>query len=146
MPSEHPVPRRSLDGAYGSVADPDGIALYGSASSLQALATAIRAEDPAEFVLATPPDEIVEARRLDVIRIRVERDRAVELRVNEGAVEIVGAPASLSKLAATLENLAEEDPFLGIVSRHVDIEHFPGHAWLAQESSWMTVTLLAVPE
>ena len=49
-------------------------------------------------------------------------------------------------LAASVENLAVDDPFGGVVARHIDVEYFPGHAFLSETFAWMTVTLLAIPE
>jgi hypothetical protein len=45
-------------------------------------------------------------------------------------------------LGATLENLALESGVEGPIPRHVDLEYFPGHSFLAERSMWLSVFLL----
>jgi hypothetical protein len=132
-----------LPDAYATVASDGGIALYGTAKSLVRLASRIRDDGLAE--LASPPPEVIEAMPLDAVRV-VSARGPVELQVVGRTVEVAGDSESRSKLAASVENLAADVPFGGEVARHIDIEHFPGHGFLSENSTWMTVTLLAIPD
>lgn len=134
---------RVLAGAYASLTADNGIALYGSADSLRNLANIIRNGAPAGIDLSPLPDEVLEKGPLSRIRV-LAGDGPIELRVTGEAIEIVGGTAALTKLAASLENLADTPEFGGEVPRHVDFEYFPGHSFLAEGSAWMTVTLLPV--
>lgn len=131
-----------LTNAYATAASDGGIALYGTAESLTRLATRIGSEGVVE--LATPPAETVEAAVLQVVRV-VNARGPIELRVIGQTIEIAGDSASRAHLAASVENLAVDDPFGGVVARHIDVAYFPGHGFLAETSAWMTVILLATP-
>ena len=61
-------------------------------------------------------------------------------------VEVEGGDNPRAKLAASIENLATSPAFGGMVARHIDVEYFAGHGFLAEASAWMTVTLLAAPD
>jgi hypothetical protein len=133
----------TLSAAYATVASGGGIAVYGTAESLRRLASCIRSAGVAG--LPPPPAEVIEAESLQAMRV-VSAHGSVELRVVGQAIEVVGDSDSRAKLAASVESLAADDPFGGVVARHIDVEYFPGHGFLAENSAWMTVTLLATPE
>jgi hypothetical protein len=138
------MPSRALAGAYASLAEGNGIALYGSADALREVASLIRLGASAEVGLSELPEEDLEVAPLRTVRVRTTDQNSVDLTVAGDAIEIVGGTRSLEKLADTLENLAEEPAFGGEVLRHVDLEYFPGHGFLSEESTWMTVILLPV--
>jgi hypothetical protein len=133
-----------LEGACGSVTKDGGIALYGSADSLQCLATTIRAGLPVDISLPAPPDDVLEKEPLALIRVVGGDAGPIELRADGEKLEIVGGAAARAKLAASLENLASSAAFGGEVPSHVDLEYFPGHSFLRAGSTWMTITLLPV--
>jgi hypothetical protein len=132
-----------LPDAYATAASDGGIALYGTARSLARIASCIR--DDGIAGLASPPPEVVEGTPLDAVRV-VSAKGPVELRVVGRTIEVAGDCESRAKLAASVENLTADMPFGGVVARHVDVEHFPGHGFLSENSTWMTVTLLAIPD
>jgi hypothetical protein len=135
---------RVLAGAYASLTADNGIALYGSAESLRSLASIIRNGAPTDINLSAPPEEVLEEGPLRTIRLLAGDDGPVDLRVTGEAIEIAGGASAMAKLAASLENLADTPAFGGEVPRHVDLEYFPGHSFLHERSTWMTVTLLPV--
>lgn len=135
---------RALAGAYASLAQDGGIALYGSAESLQNLGDVIQAGAPTDVHLSPPPEEVLEEGPLRMIRVLVGEGGPIELRVVGETVEIVGDAAARTKLAASLKNLANTPAFGSEVARHVDLEYFPGHSFLGEGSTWMTVSLLPV--
>ncbi len=134
----------ALAGAYASLAGENGIALYGSGESLRSLASIIRVGAPAHVDLPAPPEDAVEIAPLRTIRLLRSDREPVNLRVTGKVIEIAGGVGALSKLAASLENLADTPEFGGQVPRHIDVEYFPGHGFLGEGSTWMTVTLLPV--
>jgi hypothetical protein len=89
-----------------------------------------------------PPESVVETSALRAIRVLAEGGGPIELRASGNTIVIAGGSDALGKLAATLENLAVTPQPAGEVSRHVDLEYFPGHGFLSETSMWMTVTLL----
>ena len=135
---------RRLAGAYASVSQDGGIALYGSAESLRNLADTIGGGAPADIDLSPPPEEVLEKGPLSTIRVFAGDGGLIDLRVVGESVEIVGGAAPRAKLAAGLMNLANTPAFGGEVPRHIDLEYFPGHGFLREGSTWMTVTLLPV--
>ena len=132
---------RELENAYASLADRGGIALYCSAAALRELAGVLR-EGSAEVALAAPPESVLETGPLRTIRAVQVDGALMQLRAKGETMEITGDTATFGKLAATLENLADTPQVEVDVPRHVDIEHFPGHSFLGEDSMWMTVTLL----
>ena len=134
---------RRLADAYASVASGGGIAVYGTAESLLRLAAHVQSDGVVG--LASPPAEVIEGPPLRAVRV-VSADGPVELRVDGLTIDVVGGKESRDKLAASIENLAADEPFGGVVTRHIDVEYFPGHGFLSEKSTWMTVTLLALPE
>ena len=132
-----------LHGAYATVASDGGIAVYGTAEALTRLASRIRSDGIVS--LAPPPAEVIEAASLQAVRV-VSADGPIELRVVGEAIEVAGESDCRAKLAASVENLAADRAFGGVVARHIDVEYFPGHGFLSEKSAWMTVTLLATPE
>jgi hypothetical protein len=129
--------------AYASIASQGGIALYGTAESLVRLASRIQSGGIVR--LASPPPEVIESGALHTVRV-VPGDGPVELRVARDTVEVKGGDVPRAKLAASIENLASDATFGGVVARHIDVEYFPGHGFLSERSEWMTVTLLAAPD
>jgi hypothetical protein len=128
-----------LTGAYASSGSNGGVALYGTAGSLRRLASHIRSDG--DVRLASPPPETIEAAALHTVRV-VPGDGPVELRVVGDSIEVTGRADLRAKLAASVENLASEAAFGGVVARHIDLEYFPDHGFLSERSEWMTVTLL----
>jgi hypothetical protein len=133
---------RNLSDAYASAAADGGIALYGTADSLTQLARHFRGDGIVR--LASPPAEIVETTALQAVQV-VPGEGPVELRVDGESIVVGGSDAARAKLAESVEHLADDAPFGGIVARHIDVEYYPGHGFLSELSAWMTVTLLAVP-
>lgn len=129
--------------AYATATSDRGIALYATAESLGRLADRIRSRGVVG--LATPPDEVIEATSLTLLRV-MDAPGAIELRIAGQAIEVAGDSNARTLLAATVENLAATDPFGGVVARHIDLEYFPGHPFLSETSAWMNVILLATPE
>jgi hypothetical protein len=134
----------TLAGAYASLGRDNGIALYGSAESLRTLASIIRGGEPADIDLSPPPEDALEIAPLRTIRVMTGERETLNLRVTGEAVEMAGGSGALSKLAASLENLADTPDSGGQVPRHIDLEYFPGHSFLGEGSTWMTVTLLRI--
>jgi hypothetical protein len=128
--------------AYASAAADGGIALYGTADSLMQLARIIRTGGTVP--LPAPPAEIVETKALRAVQV-VPGDGPVELRLDAETIVVGGSNEARAKLAASVENLAGDDPFGGVVARHIDVEYYRGHGFLSERSAWMTVTLLVVP-
>ena len=94
--------------------------------------------------MAVPPAEVVETRAVRAVEV-VPGDGPVELRVDAETIIVRGSDEARAKLAASVENLAGDAPFGGVVARHIDVEYYPGHGFLSEQSAWMTITLLAVP-
>jgi hypothetical protein len=138
-----PAPKE-LAGAYASLAEPEGIRLYGSAEALREVARLLGQKSPAETRLAAPPADVVEVRAIRTVRVLPADAGPIELRSNEDAIEIAGGIAARRNLAATFENLAGTPQVSSPVPRHVDLEYFPGHSFLSEDSMWMTIFL--VPE
>src|SRR6266508_113715 len=82
----------------------------------------------------------------EIVALSIRRsDAPIVIReVRDGVVVFTGTEALLDRLAAGLENLAATPASEGPVLRHIDVEYFPGHPFLAEESQWMTVMLLPV--
>jgi hypothetical protein len=133
----------TLSDAYATAASDGGIAFYGTAESLLRFASRIRDDGLAK--LAAPPHEVSEATPIDTVLV-FATEGPVELQVVGQQIEVTGDRESRAKLAASVENLAADMAFAGVVARHIDVEYFPGHGFLSKNSAWMTVTLLAVPE
>jgi hypothetical protein len=133
-----------MSGAYASLTQDGGIALYAPAESLRILADAITAGAAANIPLTAPPAEVLEKGPLRMIRLLAGEAGPVNLRVVGETIDIVGGADARAKLAASLRNLASTPAFGGEVPRHLDLEYFPGHSFLGDASTWMTVTLLPV--
>jgi hypothetical protein len=141
------VAKRELPGAYGSFADPNGVRLYGSGEAFRTLAQLVKSGSQVEVELDAPPERVVEAGPVRVLRLLAARDGPIQLTASGDTTEISGGLDARGKLAATLENLAigsasyrEQDATP--VSRHVDLEYFAGHGWLDEGSMWATLILL----
>src|SRR3989442_14724400 len=57
----------------------------------------------------------------------------------EGVLEFAVGPDARDKLAKTLTNLSLSSAPSGPVRRHVDLEYFLGHPFLADTSMWVTI-------
>jgi hypothetical protein len=107
------------------------------------MANRLRTASPTELVLATPPHEVAESGAVEAIRLLAGSEGAVVVRASREAVVVSGDNHALGVLADTLDNLAATPQPLGGVIRHVDLEYFPGHGFLGENSMWMTVYLLS---
>ncbi len=133
---------RELIIAYATFADPYGVGLYASAEALRQMAALLQTGEPADMALAAPPDDLVEAGAVRTFQFLPEDDGPIDIRTDRRDVQIVGGATARSILAATLENLADEPSLDSPVAIHADVEYFPDHPFLSENSMWMTVILL----
>jgi len=114
-----------------------------SARGLHAIADWLRREPSIDIELMTPPQEVIEVAPLRVLRLTPIAEGKICIRAESDVLEVRGGPEARHQLAETLINLALSagDP-AGAVVRHVDLEYFPGHYFLAEDSMWVTVVLL----
>jgi len=134
--------------AYASFAHPDGVALYGSQTALRTLANLLRQSGSFDLAMGAPPAEATEEGPVRAIRIvDASSEEPVVIRRSDGIVEIVGGLPARRRLADALDNLAQlTDRLGGPVRPHVDLEYFPGHGFLTEDSMWMTASLIAEPD
>ena len=125
--------------AYGSYAAPGGARLHASPSALRQLAAFVRDGSATEIVLRPPPEGLTESGAISGIRVLADDDGPVSLRAVGSEIEIVGDATARGHLASTLENLADSPPTGTSVTRHVDLEYFPGHGFLSETSMWISV-------
>jgi hypothetical protein len=135
------LPRRhTLVGAHGSFVPPDGARLDASRHELRRLATFVRGGSATEIKLAPPPERLTEPDAIRAIRVLAHEDGPVSLRRATGSdIEIVGGTTARGRLANTLDNLADSPPTETSVTRHINLEYFPGHEFLSEQSMWITV-------
>ena len=137
---------RRLEGACGSFAPLAGAALYADAPSLVALADALEDSVEATLELAEPPPERVEL--APIAQLRVQRVTSGSLIITSDQTDIAfrGGEQALALLAQTLRNLAQTPMARSDRAQpHVDLEYFTGHAFLAEESMWVSVYLVGSP-
>lgn len=127
--------------AYASRARGGGIALYGTAASLSSLSDVIRTGTGATVDLLAPPRDALEDGPLEELRV-IGGDGPVTLSLSGTVIQISGGDVARAMLADSLLNLSTAPPLSGPVPRHVDFEYFPGHNFLHEGSTWMTVIRL----
>jgi hypothetical protein len=132
-----------LRSVYGSLADPQGVRLYGTPAGLVELAALFRRDSPTRRALGLPPAAEVEVLALRSISFAPTADGPILFAAEGDELEISGGQDARAKLAGTLWNLAGDSQPASGVQRHVDLEYFPEHPFLSARGLWMTVYLVS---
>lgn len=130
-------------GSYGSFA-PGGAAFYATAAALRTFADDLRQAGRGVVDLVSPPAELVEEASIRQLLFTIQpSDQPAAIGRRGDVLVVAGGSHAMSKLAETMENLADSsDQLGGTVPPHVDLEYFPGHGFLDSSSMWLTLVLI----
>lgn len=127
---------------YGTVVPRGGVDLYGSSDGLKALASLLRHASNTELVLDELPSHLLEVGPLRSIRSRSPDDGSVNMQITRDALDISGGIHAREMLTRSLDMLAAAPPTGTGVLRHLDVDYFPEHPFLSEQSAWATILLL----